>query len=618
MNNQQSEETSSCEAQVAKMSLKPIDNHSRHLLGNTHGGTTTRVNNCSHVVTEGEEERPTQQPTTTMTSTTTAFSTISSATTSSSAIANNFSKEASSKARKSHRSKREKQRQIQEAAAETAALYYGECYMRGVGGSTADQAAHDSHSQYKKWWLQEFSNHGDSSRTGSSVVASVGDAHLLPKFNDVNVSNDDDRLGRRNNNRKSSNFKPQNDSLHQKETIQAAKPNDLVDSSTEVIGTTFNQNVHINENINTYHSVADYEYYGSNPLGFHIGGTANAAATATVERDFDQRQQQLDDNTAFNTNDNIISSSQSSTPHTSNCQENQKQKHSDSPIFSIQLQPQQTKELQQLPQSRNLLLHNQKNDANANIDDLSNNLKKKRRRQHHSHNNNHNKGLSDFFSLERPSNGKEKEEDVYEHVSTATTTNIASIPKRSSSSFFHDMSARARSMSNNLENVNIENANLENAMWVPTNVSNAAVATDDNNNDKCRNQESNDDQEQMESNDIQIPSSNDKYNAILTSRGTVSQRRAKHIDNAKLALLHSLAMTGGDVTSQQFLFALEQLRTLYKSTEYDARLNNYYKGKQHKTIDGMWFNLSRPNFDECIGKNASGDYVSPLVIVYVS
>jgi hypothetical protein len=62
----------------------------------------------------------------------------------------------------------------------------------------------------------------------------------------------------------------------------------------------------------------------------------------------------------------------------------------------------------------------------------------------------------------------------------------------------------------------------------------------------------------------------EKYNAILTSVGSPLEHTAKHIDNAKLDLICSLSISGGNVFSQTFLFALEQLCTLYAKTENDV------------------------------------------------
>jgi hypothetical protein len=100
----------------------------------------------------------------------------------------------------------------------------------------------------------------------------------------------------------------------------------------------------------------------------------------------------------------------------------------------------------------------------------------------------------------------------------------------------------------------------------------------------------------------------DKYDAILTSVSSPLERTAKHIDNAKMELIRSLSITGGDVTSQTFLFALEQLRTLYAMTENDAR----YVSSPDKRLEGTWLTISRPHYAECLGANTNGEYMYSL------
>lgn len=105
----------------------------------------------------------------------------------------------------------------------------------------------------------------------------------------------------------------------------------------------------------------------------------------------------------------------------------------------------------------------------------------------------------------------------------------------------------------------------------------------------------------------------DEYNAILTSNAPIQKRTATHVENAKTSLLHALAVSGGDVTSERFLFALDQLRTLYNMTGWDARDPlGVMKRESTKHIEGTWLTLSRPHFQECLGKNSAGDYMYTL------
>ncbi len=101
----------------------------------------------------------------------------------------------------------------------------------------------------------------------------------------------------------------------------------------------------------------------------------------------------------------------------------------------------------------------------------------------------------------------------------------------------------------------------------------------------------------------------EKYDAILTSVAPPMKRTAKHIDNAKLELIRALAVSAGDVTNTNFLFALEQLRTLYSMTGNDARLAH----ETSKTnLEGNWLTISRPHFSECLGTNSGGEFMYTL------
>lgn len=101
-----------------------------------------------------------------------------------------------------------------------------------------------------------------------------------------------------------------------------------------------------------------------------------------------------------------------------------------------------------------------------------------------------------------------------------------------------------------------------------------------------------------------------KKNAIMSSIESPLERTVKHIDNAKLEVIRSLAISGGDVTNKTFLFALEQLRALYLMTEL-ANLNLTDTSKS-KGQDGNWLLLSRPNYAECLGTNSAGEYMYTL------
>ncbi len=99
----------------------------------------------------------------------------------------------------------------------------------------------------------------------------------------------------------------------------------------------------------------------------------------------------------------------------------------------------------------------------------------------------------------------------------------------------------------------------------------------------------------------------ERLSAIIASKSPLNERRAKQVDSAKLSLVHALAVSGGDVKSKEFIFALHQLRSLFLGTNLDAR---EVQRSVNKSIEGTWLCLSRPHFKECLGENSAGEYVS--------
>jgi hypothetical protein len=105
-----------------------------------------------------------------------------------------------------------------------------------------------------------------------------------------------------------------------------------------------------------------------------------------------------------------------------------------------------------------------------------------------------------------------------------------------------------------------------------------------------------------------------KLTAILTSPSPPPPTgAAKTIDDAKSALIIALTVSSGDVTSKSFLSALEQLRSLYRNTGWDARdYNRHNANSTSKYIEGNWLTLSRPNYAECLGANANNEFMYTL------
>lgn len=105
-----------------------------------------------------------------------------------------------------------------------------------------------------------------------------------------------------------------------------------------------------------------------------------------------------------------------------------------------------------------------------------------------------------------------------------------------------------------------------------------------------------------------------KLTAILTSPSPPPTTGvAKTIDDAKGALIIALTVSSGDVTSKSFLSALEQLRSIYRNTGWDARdYNRQNANLTSKYIEGNWLSLSRPNYTECLGTNANNEFMYTL------
>ena len=74
------------------------------------------------------------------------------------------------------------------------------------------------------------------------------------------------------------------------------------------------------------------------------------------------------------------------------------------------------------------------------------------------------------------------------------------------------------------------------------------------------------------------------------------------ISIARDEVLHSLAVTQGDVNSPKFIKSLDPLLQYFSQTEVD--------GQPHavkETMDGMWLTLSKPSFFSSMGENDNGD-----------
>eukprot|EP00590_Aulacoseira_subarctica_P003140 CAMPEP_0172421434 /NCGR_PEP_ID=MMETSP1064-20121228/7676_1 /TAXON_ID=202472 /ORGANISM="Aulacoseira subarctica , Strain CCAP 1002/5" /LENGTH=398 /DNA_ID=CAMNT_0013161831 /DNA_START=149 /DNA_END=1345 /DNA_ORIENTATION=+ len=92
---------------------------------------------------------------------------------------------------------------------------------------------------------------------------------------------------------------------------------------------------------------------------------------------------------------------------------------------------------------------------------------------------------------------------------------------------------------------------------------------------------------------------------------------ARHLlDNCKMHLLNALADTQGETSSPKFHKAVNDLvyarrmSNNFCNTDFDAR-KEPADGEPH-AFDGVWLTVSKPNYSECLGQNADGEYMYTL------
>lgn len=78
---------------------------------------------------------------------------------------------------------------------------------------------------------------------------------------------------------------------------------------------------------------------------------------------------------------------------------------------------------------------------------------------------------------------------------------------------------------------------------------------------------------------------------------------SQNVQSMRDAVLHSLAVTQGDVDSEKFKIALDPLLKYFAQEEMDSTL--HYTGDS--SVDGMWLQLSKPNYFGSLGENDNGD-----------
>ncbi|KAG7352113.1 plastid lipid-associated PAP/fibrillin family protein [Nitzschia inconspicua] len=79
--------------------------------------------------------------------------------------------------------------------------------------------------------------------------------------------------------------------------------------------------------------------------------------------------------------------------------------------------------------------------------------------------------------------------------------------------------------------------------------------------------------------------------------------RSSEVEKARDDILQTLAVTKGDVDSDQFKISVDPLEKYFSKEELDTR--PHVVGTN--SVDGMWLTLSKPTFFGCLGENDNGD-----------
>jgi hypothetical protein len=91
------------------------------------------------------------------------------------------------------------------------------------------------------------------------------------------------------------------------------------------------------------------------------------------------------------------------------------------------------------------------------------------------------------------------------------------------------------------------------------------------------------------------------------------------LQGTKAQLLRELASSGGDTTRAAFHDALDRLTKIYDPSHFDARKlpprpskSSKHKENQPPQMEGMWIDLSKPKFSDCVGMNDNRYYMYTL------
>mmetsp|Transcript_27622 Transcript_27622/g.42287 ORF Transcript_27622/g.42287 Transcript_27622/m.42287 type:complete len:732 (+) Transcript_27622:302-2497(+) len=418
----------------------------------------------------------------------------------------------------SHRRKK-KEKKIEQDAAKTAAVYYGECYMEGVGIKAADRAAKDSHHRYKKWWLQEMHSDGN-------LITSLGDSLNVPRYAPPPKTSLHAASGRR----------PPRDEM------------DVDDSKT-----------------NTF------------------GGRAHAVAAATLENDMNS--------TSIGTTyaaRPVYLDRASGTHNPSPIESNQTIVSQVGPIDGSMKEPKRNKKRPRTVPTAYIQPQFLSNNYLTTASDQARKSDVQKR--------NNFKVTSPFKTDEKPA------AIVSEPEGNESESIISGVAFESEKRKRREVQHRGSSYSDYVGD------QIKHPSPIYTEARRERRPSDFYHEEANRYRSSSIQSDKKQSLDKSY--FGEKHNAIMTSIESPLERTAKQIDNAKLEVIRSLAVSGGDVTNKTFLFALEQLRALYLMTDLAAL--NINDASKSKSQDGNWLLLSRPNYAECLGTNSAGEYMYTL------
>ena len=99
------------------------------------------------------------------------------------------------------------------------------------------------------------------------------------------------------------------------------------------------------------------------------------------------------------------------------------------------------------------------------------------------------------------------------------------------------------------------------------------------------------------------------YKYLLSTSAGCKASSDIRLQEVKRQLILEIARTEGDTDSPHFQKILTELLTLHNS-DFDARVRP--RSKCPACLEGMWINLSKPKFPDCLGKNKNGDHMYTL------